>query len=83
VPKARPKEGRVTASEKPGPVPPHGHCVVCGRSVGAGEALCSTACTEALGDQNRRRRRTSLFIVGFMALLMVFYVIFLLPRINS
>ncbi|MDP6510054.1 MAG: DUF2116 family Zn-ribbon domain-containing protein [Dehalococcoidia bacterium] len=63
------------ASEKPGPVAPHGHCMVCGRSIEAGEALCSTSCAETLENQNRRRRRTSWFFMGFMALLMVVWLI--------
>jgi predicted nucleic acid-binding Zn ribbon protein len=49
--------------------------MVCGRSVEAGEALCSTTCAEALDNQNRRRQRTSWFFIGFMALLMVVWVI--------
>ncbi len=70
MPKASPGRGRAS-SEQVAPAPPHGHCLVCGSSIAAGEALCSAACTETLEAQRRRQRRTSFIFLGFLALLMI------------
>ncbi len=53
---------------------PHGHCVVCGRSIAAGEGLCSTTCTDAWEAGRRRQRRTSFIFLGFLALLLLVWL---------
>jgi predicted nucleic acid-binding Zn ribbon protein len=73
LPKASPGRGGAP-SEQAAPVPLHGHCLVCGHSIAAGEALCSAACTETLDAQRRRQRRTSFIFLGFLALLMLVWL---------
>ena len=73
MPKASPGRGRAS-SEPAAPVPSHGHCVACGRSIAAGESLCSAACTEVLEAQRRRQRRTSFIFLGFLGLLMIVWL---------
>jgi len=59
-----------------GKIPPHKHCIWCGKAVDEDKRFCSNKCEEEFNKAERRRKRS--FIIYMVLLMAMFLVWFLL-----
>jgi predicted nucleic acid-binding Zn ribbon protein len=59
-----------------GKIPPHKHCIWCGKAVDEDKRFCSNKCEEEFNKAERRRKRS--FIIYMILLMAMFLVWFLL-----
>lgn len=59
-----------------GRIPPHKHCIWCGRAVDEDKRFCSNKCEEDYNRAEKRRRRS--FMIYMIILMGMFLVWFLL-----
>jgi predicted nucleic acid-binding Zn ribbon protein len=59
-----------------GKIPPHKHCIWCGKAVDEDKRFCSNKCEEEFNKAERRRKRS--FIIYMILLMAMFLIWFLL-----
>jgi predicted nucleic acid-binding Zn ribbon protein len=59
-----------------GKIPPHKHCIWCGKAVDEDKRFCSNKCEEEFNKAEKRRKRS--FIIYMILLMAMFLVWFLL-----
>jgi predicted nucleic acid-binding Zn ribbon protein len=72
----------MSTSQPPQKIPPHKHCLKCGRSIPVNKEFCSAECQEFIeGEENRRKRRTRLVVFSYLGLFIVIILVFVLPTL--
>lgn len=64
---------RALDSSTPSRIPPHGHCVVCGKAVPEGEKFCSDECEASF----KKMQRAKIMQMVYMFLLIFILLLFL------
>jgi len=54
----------------------HKHCPVCGQSIPPDAQFCSIECEQSMAARSRSQRRTTLILVGLLALIIILWLYF-------
>ncbi|HEX78495.1 MAG TPA: DUF2116 family Zn-ribbon domain-containing protein [Dehalococcoidia bacterium] len=62
--------------QEPPSISNHRHCPICGRSIPPHARFCSIQCEQSMAARSRSQRRTTLILVGLMALIIILWLYF-------
>ncbi len=57
-------------------IPPHRHCIVCGKAVELDKHFCSEECEETYEKERKRQRNFMIMMFGLLFLLLVLTLMF-------